>query len=144
MSNWVEWCGRCIEVFSFYLCFWNLTLASQVVISWIQNEEISSDDFIYGKGYRLLNGLFSSKDIHKLFPLQLNELCSVQTNDVEVFIKGVQFWHAAMIRDLYQIIEELYQIRSSNSFASLPPVIVQLKFIADILVFYRLPPTMIN
>ncbi|KAL8457297.1 hypothetical protein ACS0TY_034416 [Phlomoides rotata] len=111
-------------------------LLQEVVISWIQHEDRSSSDAdIYGKGYRLLNGLSSSKDIHKLFPLQLKEPSSVQTNDVEP-IKGIYFWHASLRRDLYQIIEELYQIRSSNSFSSLPPVIAQLKFIADVLVFY--------
>ncbi|KAL8457293.1 hypothetical protein ACS0TY_035225 [Phlomoides rotata] len=107
-------------------------LLQEVVISWIQHEDRSSSDAdIYGKGYRLLNGLSSSKDIHKLFPLQLKEPSSVQTNDVEVPIKGIYFWHASLRRDLHQIIEELYQIRSSNSFSSLPPVIAQLKFIAD-------------
>ncbi|KAI3454605.1 hypothetical protein Pfo_011268 [Paulownia fortunei] len=121
-------------------------LLQEVVVSWIQHEERSSSDAdnIYRKRYQLLNGLSSSKDIHKLYPpqicceqeQQLEKACSVQISGVEAPIKGIYLWHAALRRDLDQIIEELYQIRSSDCFSSLSSVIVQLKFITDVLIFY--------
>lgn len=117
-----------------------------MVVSWIQHEEISSEaGNIYRKAHQLLDLLSSSKDMHKLYlpqlhnerEEQLNKACPVQISGVEIPFKGINLWHAALRRDFAQILEELYQIRSSNCFASLSSVIVQLKFIADVLIFYR-------
>ncbi|KAK6148495.1 hypothetical protein DH2020_019407 [Rehmannia glutinosa] len=120
-------------------------ILQEVVVSWIQHEERSSEtNNICTKGYQLLNGLSRSKDIHELCPPQicyereeqLKKACSVQISGVEGPIKGIYLWHAALIRDFDQIIEELYQIRSSNCSSSLSSVIFQIKFITDVLIFY--------
>lgn len=119
-------------------------LLQEVVISWIQHEKSSSGaSSMHGKGYQLLTAL-SSKDIHKLYPFQIpyegeqqfKNSCSIQNNCVEDSIEGIHFWHSALRRDLNQIIEELHGIRSSNCSKSLSSVIVQIKFIADVLIFY--------
>ncbi|XP_057806356.1 zinc finger protein BRUTUS-like At1g74770 [Salvia miltiorrhiza] len=119
-------------------------LLQEVVVSWIQHESSSSGaNSIYGKRHQLLTGL-SNRDIHKLYPLQIScdreqqfkKACSIQKNCVEEPVKGMHIWHAALRRDLNQIIEELHHIRSSICSASLSSVIVQLKFIADVLIFY--------
>ncbi|PIM97882.1 hypothetical protein CDL12_29647 [Handroanthus impetiginosus] len=121
-------------------------LLKEVVVSWIQHEEKSSSDAenTYGKGYRFLSGPSSSKDIDKLYPpqihsggeQQLRKAFAAETSDVEVPFKGIYLWHTALQRELEQIIEELHHIRNSDCFSSLSSVIVQLKFIADVLIFY--------
>ncbi|KAG8379106.1 hypothetical protein BUALT_Bualt07G0053600 [Buddleja alternifolia] len=121
-------------------------LLQEVVVSWLQHEDRSSDFSynIHGKGYLFLNGLPSSKDIRNVYPPEIcfeqdqlvKKACSGQTSGVDVLIEGIDLWHAALRRDFNQIIAELYQIRSSNCFSSLSSAIVQLKFIADVLIFY--------
>ncbi|KAH6756963.1 hypothetical protein C2S53_009197 [Perilla frutescens var. hirtella] len=119
-------------------------LLQEVVISWIQHERSPSGaNSTYGKRYQLLTGL-SSKGIHKLYPFQIpyereqqfKKECFIQNNCAEIPIKGIHIWHSALRRDLNQIIAELHHMRSSNCSASLSSVIVQLKFIADVLIFY--------
>ncbi|PQP92709.1 uncharacterized protein Pyn_05967 [Prunus yedoensis var. nudiflora] len=51
-------------------------------------------------------------------------------------VDGLHLWHAAIMKDLTKILEELYQLRSSSSFLSLDSIVVQLKFFADVLAFY--------
>ncbi|XP_021808365.1 zinc finger protein BRUTUS-like At1g18910 isoform X4 [Prunus avium] len=51
-------------------------------------------------------------------------------------VDGLHLWHAAIMKDLTRILEELYQLRSSSSFLSLDSIVVQLKFFADVLAFY--------
>ncbi|KAL0318329.1 UNVERIFIED_CONTAM: Zinc finger protein BRUTUS-like [Sesamum angustifolium] len=118
-------------------------ILQEVVLSWIQKVERYSSDVrnIYGKGCQLLNGLSSSKD---MYPpqiqceeeQQLEKTFPVQIRGIRVPIKGIYIWHSALRRDFGDIIRELYQIRSSNCFSSLSSVVVQLKFIADVLIFY--------
>ncbi|KAL3640633.1 hypothetical protein CASFOL_015601 [Castilleja foliolosa] len=112
----------------------------EVVVSWIQHETGN----IFGKGCQLLNGLSTFKDIRKLFlpqtsserEEQIETVCSVQISGLQSPIKGIYLWHASLRRDFDQVIEELYQIRSSNCFLSLSSVIFQIKFITDVLIFY--------
>lgn len=53
-------------------------------------------------------------------------------------IDGFHLWHAAIRRDLKEILEELYQLRSSFCLSTLMSLVAQLKFFADVLNFYRL------
>lgn len=120
-------------------------LLQEVIISWIEHKSSASGaNSIYGKRHQLLTGL-SNKGMHKLHPLQIScdpeqqfkKACSIHKNCVEEPVKGIHIWHAALQRDLNQIIEELLHIRILNCSTSLSSVIVQLKFIADVLIFYR-------
>ncbi|KAL7098679.1 hypothetical protein ACP275_09G033300 [Erythranthe tilingii] len=109
-------------------------LLQEVFVSWIQREESSyKGENIYRKGCELLNLLSDSKliapQIHGELGQQLDKVCSVP-------IKGVYLWHAALRRDFDRILEELYEIRSSDCFSSLSSVVVQIKFIADAIIFY--------
>ncbi|XP_011071734.1 zinc finger protein BRUTUS-like At1g18910 isoform X1 [Sesamum indicum] len=112
-------------------------ILQEVVLSWIQKVEGSSSEAsdIYSKVCQLLNGLSSSKDIYEE-ERQLEKAFPIQIRGVGVPIKGIHIWHSALRRDFGDIIRELYQIRSSNCFSSLSSVVVQLKFIADVLIFY--------
>ncbi|XP_051136609.1 zinc finger protein BRUTUS-like At1g74770 [Andrographis paniculata] len=111
-------------------------LLQEVVISWIQSKERCFDaDNIYGRGYQLLNGLSSLEDIHVVCPLEVHCEQEQQVKK-EVHTKGIYLWHAAIRRDFDQIIEELYQIRSSSCFSSLSSTLSQIKFMADVVIFY--------
>lgn len=116
-------------------------LLQEVVISWLQHNERSSSDpgNRCGKGYQFLNELYIAKDILELYPYQIlqhDKACSIEASGAEVPINSISHWHAAMGRDFNQIIDELGQIRSSDSFTTLPLVIVHLKFTADVLICY--------
>ncbi|KZV21692.1 hypothetical protein F511_02850 [Dorcoceras hygrometricum] len=109
----------------------------KVVVSWLQHNERSSSDPC--KGYQFLNELYRSKDILELYPhqiLQHNKDCSIKASGADVPINSISHWHLAMRRDFNQIIEELHQIKNSDSFSTLPLVIVHMKFIADVLIYY--------
>ncbi|KAG6403986.1 hypothetical protein SASPL_136220 [Salvia splendens] len=123
----------------------NERLLQEVIISWIQPESSSSGaNSIYGKRHQLLTRL-SNRDIQKLYPLQISSdqeqqfkrACLIHKSYVEEPVKGIHFWHAALRRDLNQILEELFHIISSNCSSSVSSVFVQLKFNADVLIFYR-------
>lgn len=68
---------------------------------------------------------------------QFNKVSSIHDKSVEEPVNGIHTWHAALRRDLDQIVEELLRIRSSNCSRSLSSVFVQLKFIVDVFIFYR-------
>lgn len=58
-------------------------------------------------------------------------------DDGQDLVHGLHIWHDAIRKDFIQILEELYQSRSSSNFSNLNTIIVQLKFLADVLTFYR-------
>lgn len=59
-------------------------------------------------------------------------------NDVRYHpVDGLRLWHGAIKKDLKEILEELHEIRNSKSFSTLASVTSQLKFLADVLIFYR-------
>ncbi|KAL1541564.1 zinc finger protein BRUTUS-like [Salvia divinorum] len=110
-------------------------LLQEVLISWVQRESSSSGaNSIYGKRHQLLNGLSNMDILNREH--QFKKACSIHNNCVEEPVKGIHIWHAALRRDLDQIVEELLHIRSSNCSTSLSSIFVQLKFIVDVLIFY--------
>ena len=52
-------------------------------------------------------------------------------------VDGLHLWHGAIRKDLISLLEELYQSRSSSDFSNLDRIVVRLKFLADIITFYR-------
>lgn len=52
-------------------------------------------------------------------------------------VDGLHLWHGAIRKDLEKIVGELYQLRSSSNFLNIDSIVVQLKFLADVLTFYR-------
>lgn len=52
-------------------------------------------------------------------------------------IDGIRVWNTALTKDFRNVLDELYQIRSSNSFSNLSSIVVQLQFLSDVLIFYR-------
>uniref|UniRef100_A0A803P4T1 Uncharacterized protein n=1 Tax=Cannabis sativa TaxID=3483 RepID=A0A803P4T1_CANSA len=52
-------------------------------------------------------------------------------------VDGLHLWHGAIRKDLIKLLEELYQSRRSSDYSNLDSVVVQLKFLADIITFYN-------
>ncbi|XP_004301304.1 PREDICTED: uncharacterized protein LOC101310711 [Fragaria vesca subsp. vesca] len=51
-------------------------------------------------------------------------------------VDGLHLWHRAIRKDLEKSLGELYQLRSSINFLNIDSIVVQLKFLADVLTFY--------
>lgn len=116
-----------------------------MVISWFDNNEQTSFGAYGGKETQVLNGLANFEDMLKMCASEahygdeqlLNKAFFIPTTGGHNPVDGIKLWHGAIRKDLKEILEELCQIRSSNSFSTLSSVVVQLKFFADILIFYR-------
>lgn len=52
-------------------------------------------------------------------------------------VDGLHLWHRAIRKDLEKTMGELYQLRSSINFLNIDSIVVHLKFLADVLTFYR-------
>ncbi|PSR89630.1 Zinc finger protein BRUTUS-like [Actinidia chinensis var. chinensis] len=120
-------------------------LLQEVVISWLHNNNPSSfsDCNEIGKGAEIPDLLASSKDILKLCASKSfygekwwSKNASHKTSVKRTAIDGLHLWHDAIRKDFKGILKDLYQIRSSQQFSTLGSVIVQLKFFADVLIFY--------
>lgn len=60
----------------------------------------------------------------------------IQTDVGQNLIDCLNIWRGAIRKDLKEILEELYQIRSSGCFSDLDSIVIRLKFLADVLIFY--------
>lgn len=112
------------------------TLLQEVVISWFDEKKqnpFHSDDR-YAKGALFLHGPANYQKILELYKSE--SYCSVHTTGKYNPVDGVHLWHGAFRKDLGENLHELYQIRSSNNFSRLLPTVVQLNFLADVLIFY--------
>ncbi|XP_059643366.1 zinc finger protein BRUTUS-like At1g74770 isoform X2 [Cornus florida] len=122
-------------------------LLQEVVISWIDNKNQPSFGAFTntGKGVQCPDGPANLKDIFDAYTSrsvcldkwQWRKESSIQTTVRRNPVDGLHLWHGAIRKDLKRNLEELYQIRSSNNISTLPSVVIQLKFFADVLIFYR-------
>ncbi|KAJ8553861.1 hypothetical protein K7X08_024539 [Anisodus acutangulus] len=114
------------------------TLIQEVFISWLDNNELSAQSCLeYGKGAKSHYGIANMKHMLKLGTIV------VHSSDMKLLTKknpidGFHLWHAAIRRDLKEILEELHQLRSSFCLSTLMSLVAQLKFFADVLNFYSI------
>lgn len=66
-----------------------------------------------------------------------SDACSTSKDVKRSPLDGLHIWHDAIVKKMIEILEELYKLRSSRRFPNLDTVVVQLKFLADVLTFYR-------
>ncbi|XP_050871044.1 zinc finger protein BRUTUS-like At1g18910 isoform X1 [Lathyrus oleraceus] len=59
-----------------------------------------------------------------------------ETEDGVNQVKVLHLWHNAIRKDLKEIQQELYLIRNSGCSQNLDSILIQLKFLADVLIFY--------
>ncbi|TKY55135.1 RING finger protein [Spatholobus suberectus] len=117
----------------------------EVLVSWLrsnkqtftetcfQSEEFqSADGFLHierslGLSYCNRN----SKEISSRMKVNGQEI-EDGANQVNV----LHLWHNAIMKDLKEILKELYLLRKSSCFQNLDSILIQLKFFADVLIFY--------
>ncbi|KAJ7956322.1 putative Zinc finger protein [Quillaja saponaria] len=58
------------------------------------------------------------------------------TDDGVKQVDVLHLWHGAIRKDLKDILEELYQLKNSSTLQNLDSIVIQLKFLADVIIFY--------
>lgn len=119
----------------------------KVVCSWLGccNQVSSGAYTTAGKGMQNPGGSADMRRILELYstkrPFSENwnwiKACCIQTDVGHKPIDCLSLWHGVIMKDLKGILEELYEIRSSSCFSNLDSVVIQLKFLVDVLSFYR-------
>ncbi|KAI7738980.1 hypothetical protein M8C21_010447 [Ambrosia artemisiifolia] len=121
-------------------------LLQEVVISCIRaTEQISTGEFDkYGKGSLFLNDranywkiveLYTSEG-HSREAMKPDHKYPVHTTAQHNPLDSAHLWHRAYHKDFLEAAEDLYSIRGSNDLSGLAPAVVQLKFFADVIIFY--------
>lgn len=114
------------------------TLVQEVFISWLDNNELYAQSRLkYGKGAKPHYGIGNMKHMLKQGTVVVHSREMKQPTKKNA-IDGFHLWHAAIRRDLKEILEELYQLRSSFCLSTLMSLVAQLKFFADVLNFYSI------
>ncbi|XP_071902474.1 zinc finger protein BRUTUS-like At1g74770 isoform X1 [Coffea arabica] len=117
----------------------------EVVISWLNNKKPSPPEAcnVYGQGAQFYSGHVSSMEILKIHPNtfdfgeeEKSKLCSFYTSIGPNPLDGIYIWNTALARDFRKVLDELYQIRSSNNMSNLSSIVVQLQFLLDVLISY--------
>ncbi|XP_061358857.1 zinc finger protein BRUTUS-like At1g18910 [Gastrolobium bilobum] len=117
----------------------------EVLVSWLgsnkqtftetyfQSEEVQgADEFLHIESTLGLSSCNrNSEDISSWMKVNGQEI-EDEVNQVNV----LHLWHDAIKKDLKEILKELYLLRKSSCFQNLDSILIQLKFFADVLIFY--------
>lgn len=118
----------------------------KVLVSWLgSNRQTFSGTYFHSEE---LQGSHGSQHIEKSFGQSscnrnYKDVSSqMKVNDKEIEdgvnqVKVLHLWHNAIRKDLKEIQQELYLIRNSGRSHNLDSILIQLKFLADVLIFYR-------
>ncbi|XWS51065.1 hypothetical protein CRYUN_Cryun12cG0144200 [Craigia yunnanensis] len=92
------------------------------------------------KGVRPLDGPTSIKGKFKFHfinrPLGWKKVHCFQTHEGNNPVGSLHLWHGAIQKDLKEILLDLHQIKISSCFQNLDYIVLRLKFLADVLIFY--------
>ena len=118
-----------------------------MVISWLdnKNQQPYGSNTNDGKESQCPEGTENLKEMLRMFTsksvpwenLQWKKVSTIQTTLRRNPVDSLHLWHGAFRKDLKETLGELHQIRTSEDFSNLPSIVVQLKFFADALIFYR-------
>ncbi|MBA0656666.1 hypothetical protein Goklo_009004, partial [Gossypium klotzschianum] len=114
----------------------------KVVVSWLDKKHRTGFEFHIelAKGVQPLDGPISIKSKFKFHliknPLGWMKAPCFQTNTGNNPIDGLLFWQGAIQKDLKEILAELHQVKTSSCFQNLDFIVLRLKFLADVLIFY--------
>ncbi|KAK7330413.1 hypothetical protein VNO77_24607 [Canavalia gladiata] len=117
----------------------------EVLASWLRSNKqtftetcIQSDNFQGADGFlhieRSLGLSYCNRNSE-----EISSRMKVNGQEIEDEINQVNvlhLWHNAIKRDLKEILQELYLLRKSSCFQNLDSILIQLKFFADVLIFY--------
>lgn len=118
-----------------------------MVVSWLgKNSQSLFRPFTkIDKGVQCPDKSANMKNKSQLYPLKrhseqywhLKEDYFLHTDVREYPLGGLHLWHGAILKDLRKILEEISQMKCSSNFSDLDLVVVRLKFLFDVLIFYR-------
>lgn len=122
-------------------------LLQEVVISCLEstNQTIIGDFDKYGKGSLFLNGRANFRKILEVYKSEGHSPEAMEPDNEYPLhsttqynpLNGAHLWHNAYHKDMVEVLEEICSIRDSNDLSRLVPAIAQLKFFADVIIFYR-------
>lgn len=108
----------------------------KVVLSWLDKDnQPSSGSYTTSGGVADMKMLLKSYSCRRF--LRETWRASLHNEVGHNPVDGLHLWHSAIRKDLIVVLEELYQARSSSEFSNLDKIVVRLKFLADIITFYR-------
>lgn len=126
--------------------FTNSDHTLKVLVSWLgskkqtftetyfQSEELQGvREFLHMESSLGLNS-HNGKSEEILSQMKVN---GQETEDVVNRVNVLHLWHGAVKKDLQEILQKLHFIRSYSCFQNLDSILIQLKFLADVLIFYR-------
>lgn len=117
----------------------------KVLVSWLRSNKqtftetcFQSGEFQGVEGFlHIERSLELSSDRKSEETSSMTEVNGREIEDGANQVNVLHFWHNAIKKDLKEILKELYILRKSSCFQNLDSVLIQLKFFADVLVFYR-------
>ena len=115
----------------------------KVILSWLgTNSHTKSTSNSHTGGVSDMKILLKSYSCRRYLSQSWRSTTTSSTNDLRNGVEnspldGLQHWHSAIKKDLMAVLAELCQAKSSSDFSNLDNIIIQLKFLADIITFYR-------
>ncbi|KAG2407693.1 Zinc finger protein [Vigna angularis] len=116
----------------------------EVLVSWLRSNKQTFTETCFQSGeFQGVEGFLHIERSLELSSIRKSEETSSMTevNGREIEdganqVNVLHFWHNAIKKDLKEILKELYLLRKSSCFQNLDSVLIQLKFFADVLIFY--------
>lgn len=121
----------------------------KVLVSWLGSNKqtftgtyFQSEELQGSHGFLHIEKPFGPSSFNRNYSKEISSQRKVndkETEDGVNQIKVLHLWHNAIKKDLKEILQELYLIRNSGSGCSqnLDSILIQLKFLADVLIIYR-------
>ncbi|KAK4257144.1 hypothetical protein QN277_006769 [Acacia crassicarpa] len=117
----------------------------EVLIAWLgSNSQIFTEDRSLNEVVQCADGFLHKKrprglsycnNNFKAISNKMKENCS-DVEDRANQVNVLYLWHNAIKKDMKELLEELHQIRNTTCFHNLDSLLIQLKFFADVLIFY--------
>lgn len=81
----------------------------------------------------------SCRDVEAEDIKYVSKLHSSQESRQNNPVDSLHLWHGAIMKDLKEVLKSLFQVKSCNTTAlsNLDSLVVQIKFLADVILFYR-------
>lgn len=124
------------------------TTLQEVLVSWLGSNKqtftgtyFQSEELQGSHGFLHIEKPFGPSSFNRNYSKEISSQRKVndkETEDGVNQIKVLHLWHNAIKKDLKEILQELYLIRNSGSGCSqnLDSILIQLKFLADVLIIY--------
>lgn len=131
----------------YFITISNMISVLKVVISWLEHKKQSSVGpcKMFGKEAKLYGGEISFKDILDIYPGKFHFREEKESKKAHLTARigrqhpfdSLYIWNTAIQRGFREVLDEIYEIRSSNDLSNLCSVIVLLQFFLDVIICYR-------